>query len=266
MPSENLSLTCMINLTYTIYLCWDPKVPQKFRKSHWCVPFTATFSKRRKIGALWSERCDTFVRDDIWGCESLHLHHGVWYDTIYIYGFANIASVETCSFIKLLALHWFIFIVFHACYPKGCAAPGFVPCQCNTRGPLSKLERTPPQRKINVTSKSPVGDISVVTLIRTDTTLDHSQKAEKVCQSQAGLGHPITQLNHPCVWQVFFINFGSLQVYPEVTSLLTFCWEYPISCCPVGAGWWSALELSKSCRTCGWSSPTKQVVCKDTTV
>ena len=38
----------------------------------------------------------------------------------------------------------------------------------------------PPRRKINVTSKSPVGDISVVTLIRTDTTLDHSQKAEKV--------------------------------------------------------------------------------------
>ena len=31
-----------------------------------------------------------------------------------------------------------------------------------------------------MTSKSPVGDISVVTLIRTDTTLDHSQKAEKV--------------------------------------------------------------------------------------
>ena len=34
--------------------------------------------------------------------------------------------------------------------------------------------------KNQVTSKSPVGDISVVTLIRTDTTLDHSQKAEKV--------------------------------------------------------------------------------------
>ena len=32
--------------------------PQKFWKSHWCVPFTATFSKRRKIGALWNERCD----------------------------------------------------------------------------------------------------------------------------------------------------------------------------------------------------------------
>ena len=66
------------------------------------------------------------------------------------------------------------------CYPEGCAAPGNVPCQCNTRGLLSKLEETPPQTKINVTSKSPVGDISVVTLIRTDTTLDHSQKAEKV--------------------------------------------------------------------------------------
>ena len=68
-----------------------------------------------------------------------------------------------------------------ACYPRGCAAPGQVPCQCNTRGSLSKLKSTPPQTKINVTSKSPVGDISVVTLIRTDTTLDHSQKAEKVC-------------------------------------------------------------------------------------
>ena len=66
------------------------------------------------------------------------------------------------------------------CYPKGCAAPGQVQCQCNTQGSLSKLKGAPPQAKINVTSKSPVGDISVVTLIRTDTTLDHSQKAEKV--------------------------------------------------------------------------------------
>ena len=38
---------------------------------------------------------------------------------------------------------------------------------------------TAPEKK-HVTGKSPVGDISVVTLIRTDTTLDHSQKAEKV--------------------------------------------------------------------------------------
>ena len=67
------------------------------------------------------------------------------------------------------------------CYPKGYAAPSDVPCQCNMRRSPSKLKRTLPQSKIYVTSKSPVGDISVVTLIRTDTTLDHSQKAEKVC-------------------------------------------------------------------------------------
>ena len=47
--------------------------------------------------------------------------------------------------------------------------------------PSSKLKEQPPQRKIGVTSNLPVGRISVVTLIRTDTTLDHSQKAEKVC-------------------------------------------------------------------------------------
>ena len=86
-------------------------------------------------------------------------------------------------FEHVAALTWkllsFITIV-RMCYPEGCAAPGSVPCKCNTRGLLSKLEETPPQTKINVTSKSPVGDISVVTLIRTDTTLDHSQKAEKV--------------------------------------------------------------------------------------
>ena len=45
---------------------------------------------------------------------------------------------------------------------------------------LSKLKETSPQRKIDVTSQSPVGDISVVTLVRTGTTLDHSQKAEEV--------------------------------------------------------------------------------------
>ena len=49
---------------------------------------------------------------------------------------------------------------------------------------MGKPRGPAPQTKINVTSKSPVGDISVVTLIRTDTTLDHSQKAEKVCHTQ----------------------------------------------------------------------------------
>ena len=44
-------------------------------------------------------------------------------------------------------------------------------------------QNTPQQAPNNNTTareKCPVGDISVVTLIRTDTTLDHSQKAEKV--------------------------------------------------------------------------------------
>ena len=52
------------------------------------------------------------------------------------------------------------------------------PEQC-LRNPEQAQGCTSP-RKINATSKSPVGDISVVTLIRTDTTLDHGQKAEKV--------------------------------------------------------------------------------------
>ena len=72
-------------------------------------------------------------------------------------------------------------VAFGHCYPKGYAAPGLVRCQCNMRESLSKLKKISPHRKIVVTSKSPVGNISVVTLIRTDTTLDHSQKAEKVC-------------------------------------------------------------------------------------
>ena len=36
------------------------------------------------------------------------------------------------------------------------------------------------QEKIYVTSKSPVGDVSVVTLIRTNIAFDHSQKAAKM--------------------------------------------------------------------------------------
>ena len=62
----------------------------------------------------------------------------------------------------------------------GCAAPSNVPCWGNTQEHLSKLKAASPHVKIDVTCKSPVGDISAVTLIRTDTTLDHSQKAEKV--------------------------------------------------------------------------------------
>ena len=73
--------------------------------------------------------------------------------------------------------------------------------RCNKRSPQSKLTRKLPQTKINVTSKSPVGDISVVTLIRTDTTLDHSQKAEKVCWSC---------LEHSCGYADHFRIFVSI--------------------------------------------------------
>jgi len=57
----------------------------------------------------------------------------------------------------------------------------------------------PPQTKIHVTSKSPVGDISVVTLIRTDTTLDHSQKAEKVCTTRLCVQRPVFSIYWACV-------------------------------------------------------------------
>ena len=68
-------------------------------------------------------------------------------------------------------------------YPaKGALLEGGVPCPGNARRALEQAQADAPAAKIDVTSKSPVGDISVVTLIRTDTTLDHSQKAEKVCR------------------------------------------------------------------------------------
>ena len=50
--------------------------------------------------------------------------------------------------------------------------------------PAGKPNRNCSPKKIDVTRKLPVGSVSVVTLIRTDTTLDHSQKAEKVCTNK----------------------------------------------------------------------------------
>ena len=40
--------------------CWKQGSEIKVEKSHWCVPFTETCSKRRKIAALWTERCDDY--------------------------------------------------------------------------------------------------------------------------------------------------------------------------------------------------------------
>ena len=66
---------------------------------------------------------------------------------------------------------------------------------------LAQHMRTPKQAQratspINshATSKSPVGDISAVTLVRADTTLDHSQKAGKVNMlTAAAIAHSALQ-------------------------------------------------------------------------
>ena len=65
--------------------------------------------------------------------------------------------------------------------PKGFATLGesAMPRRQARRG-ISKLTGHRSPRKIDVTRKLTVVSVSVVTLIRTDTTLDHSQKAEKV--------------------------------------------------------------------------------------
>ena len=66
-------------------------------------------------------------------------------------------------------------------YPKGFAtlSRGAMPEATSGLG-RSKLRTPVPQRKIDVKRELSVDSVSVFTLIRTDTTLDHSQKAEKV--------------------------------------------------------------------------------------
>ena len=67
------------------------------------------------------------------------------------------------------------------CYPEGFAtlSRSAMP-EATSAVHRSKLRKTLPQRKIDVKVELPVGSVSAFTLIRTDTTLDHSQKAEKV--------------------------------------------------------------------------------------
>ncbi len=102
------------------------------------------------------------------------------------------------------------------CYPKGCATPSFVPCQGNTWRPLEQAQEDTSPRKINVTSKLPVGSISDVTLIRTDTTLDHSQKAEKVCFYMS----VICADNGSRIWKLSSVGlFLSLDSWHPVCSL-----------------------------------------------
>jgi hypothetical protein len=76
---------------------------------------------------------------------------------------------------------------------KGLPHSAIVPCRRRqARQDRSKLRTLTPQRKIDVKSEQPVGCVSVFTLIRTDTTLDHSQKAEKVCTPWAPGNHFVT--------------------------------------------------------------------------
>ena len=100
-----------------------------------------------------------------------------------------------------------------------------MPCQCNAQGSLSKLKRAPPQAKINVTSKSPVGDISVVTLIRTDTTLDHSQKAEKVCSSDKKRGITLASARchsgHANWADSFYFSLDCLSSFPLLAESIS---------------------------------------------
>ena len=91
---------------------------------------------------------------------------------------------------------------------KGGPTPAVVPCWATRAGPSSKLKASLPQRKIGVTSKTPVGVVSVVTLIRTDTTLDHSQKAEKVCSC--------------CVQQLYTNIATHARVLPGITVAFRF--------------------------------------------
>ena len=66
--------------------------------------------------------------------------------------------------------------------PMGLPHRAKVRCSGDRWAEGSKLTTQNPPRKIIVTRKPPVGGVPVVTLVRTDTTLDLSQKAEKVCQ------------------------------------------------------------------------------------
>ena len=67
------------------------------------------------------------------------------------------------------------------CYPEGFATLSSSAMPEATSGlDQSKLWEPVPRQKIDVKRELPVGSVSVFTLIRTDTTLDHSQKAEKV--------------------------------------------------------------------------------------
>ena len=66
---------------------------------------------------------------------------------------------------------------------------------------------------------NPIGFISVVTLIRTDTTLDHSQEAEKVCVYVVGRALTTTQYLSKAGRQHYCLDFCSTKQEKLVPGL-----------------------------------------------
>ena len=123
---------------------WAPKGPQKFWKSHWCVPFTATFSKRRKIGALWSERCDGAHINQA-GCEGdLIMQHVVLPRSrhcdvgMHAYVIVTHANICKCMYVHKGSS---IMLPRRVCSPQLCAMP--VP---HARAPEQAREDTSPHK------------------------------------------------------------------------------------------------------------------------
>ncbi len=78
------------------------------------------------------------------------------------------------------AQHWAVLTPSRiTCHPKGCAATKECACPVQHMKAPEQAQKGTSPLQINVASKYPVGDTFVVTLIRTDTTLDQSRKAEK---------------------------------------------------------------------------------------
>ena len=104
------------------------------------------------------------------------------------------------------------FSKFFKCNPKGWAAPGCVRCTGQHLKASEQAQMDTSPQKIMWQVKTHVRVIPVVTLIRTDTTLDHSQKAEKVwkvnrLRQLGGINAMHTHRFKPI--QLLHNNFGS---------------------------------------------------------
>ena len=82
--------------------------------------------------------------------------------------------------VKVINLSVFFFFFFFS-HKKGEGAPfpAALQCRADARSERSKLLIQLPGPKIGLICSPHIGDVSDIKLIRTDTTLDLSQKAEK---------------------------------------------------------------------------------------